>query len=152
MNIEVISTEHKKLTINIVDCIQIQIEQSGDEAFIDLDPRETRKLVEVLKDNIKEMYPVTGISLITQERKEQIEKHKIKIINDITFNNHYQLSQAAGLLCMDDMDDLQVSYEECMPVDWDLNKWTKICEKPYKERLIIAGALLAAEIDRLDSI
>ncbi len=32
-----------------------------------------------------------------------------------------------------------------------MNIFTKMCYKPYEERLIIAGALIAAEIDRLQT-
>lgn len=35
------------------------------------------------------------------------------------------------------------------PPDWEEKNWTLIINKPYKERLIIAHALIAAEIDRM---
>jgi len=37
------------------------------------------------------------------------------------------------------------------PKGWDHKIWEKMCHKNYKKRLIIAGALIAAEIDRLNS-
>ena len=37
-------------------------------------------------------------------------------------------------------------------MNWDEDLWQKMCNKSYKDRLIIAGALIAAEIDRLQSI
>lgn len=92
----------------------------------------------------------SGIELIAQERQEQIEKHGRTIELDVRNNNHYQLSEAAGLLSTPDMGaDLAVEPDECCPVDWDLSIWKKMCEKSYEQRLIIAGALIAAELDRL---
>lgn len=38
------------------------------------------------------------------------------------------------------------------PTGWDKSIWAKMCSKSYKERLIMAGALIAAELDRLTSI
>lgn len=97
---------------------------------------------------------MTGIELIAQERKEQIEKHGITVDNDVDFNKHYQLSIAASNLCVDPlgyMDDkeLGIDNEEYPPEGWDMVIWKKMYNKPYKERLIIAEALIAAEIDRL---
>ena len=34
------------------------------------------------------------------------------------------------------------------PPNWDEDWFTNLCGRPHKERLAIAGALLAAEIDR----
>ena len=94
----------------------------------------------------------TGIELIAEKRQEQIEKHNRDINYDVKNNNHYQLSEAAGLLTMLDMDEAGASYEEMMPTDWSIDLWTKMCMKLYEDRLVIAGALIAAEIDRLQRI
>lgn len=37
------------------------------------------------------------------------------------------------------------------PQDWDEKFAEKIARKSYKERLVVAGAFIAAEIDRLNS-
>lgn len=95
----------------------------------------------------------TGLELIAEERREQIEKHGRTVEQDVKLNNHYQLSEAAGLLTVTDFGaDLAVSPEECCPVEWDESIWVRMANKSYKERLIIAGALIAAEIDRLQAI
>lgn len=102
----------------------------------------------------------TGIELITEERHEQIEKHGYSIKKDMDANNHYQLSQAAGLLCYVDEeevaceidDDDNKDFSGCCPSDWDEARWNKMMAKPYNERLIIAGGLIAAELDRLSAI
>lgn len=90
----------------------------------------------------------TGIELIAKERKEQIEKHGRTIESDIDYNTVYQLSSAAcSLLAYPNINKMRLS----PPSGWDENIWDKMCSKPYKERLIIAGALIAAEIDRLQN-
>lgn len=38
------------------------------------------------------------------------------------------------------------------PSFWDKALWKRMIEKPEKERLIIAGALIAAEIDRIQYV
>ncbi len=39
-----------------------------------------------------------------------------------------------------------------MPKEWDKTITEKMLNKNYKQRLVIAGALIAAEIDRLELI
>lgn len=92
----------------------------------------------------------TGIELIAQERKEQIGKHGISVEEDARMNAKGELAQAANTLT----DYLIDSYEDrllCNPWPWNNGAWKKICSKPYKERLVVAGALIAAEIDRLQA-
>jgi hypothetical protein len=88
----------------------------------------------------------TGIELIAQERSEQIEKHGITIEIDAKTNDFNQLRNAAIMLL-----DGYTSADEynSTPFKWDEPKWDHMMSKPKKERLIIAGALIAAEIDRL---
>lgn len=104
----------------------------------------------------------TGIQLITKERKEQIEKHGVTILADVINNNgeferdgeafkQPQLAEGARLLLYHD-DDLVRSFLDAdifIPHEWDKERWIKMLNKPYRERLIIAGALIAAEIDRI---
>lgn len=91
----------------------------------------------------------TGIELIAEERKEQIEKHGRTVGKDVEFNHQFQLSHAAAYLCAEDGLELSKDSEDSCPDEWSLDLWDKMMNKPYKERLIIAGALIAAEIDRL---
>lgn len=108
-----------------------------------------------LKSSVK-----TGIELISAERKEQIEKHGRTIEKDVMENNHYQLSEGAGLLTYVDPEDVsgipldnnQYDFSGCCPVQWNPEIWHKMMNKPYIERMAIAGALLGAEIDRLIEI
>lgn len=87
----------------------------------------------------------TGIELIAQERAEQIVKHGRTVEKDIDKNRNQQLSIAAAKLISYEMD-IPDFFE---PKDWNGILWEHMISKPYKERLIIAGALIAAEIDRL---
>ena len=93
----------------------------------------------------------TGIEIIAQERQEQIEKHHYSLEVDKEYNNHYQLSQAAGLLTWLDEEDFGHDVDACCPTEWDPARWRKMMEKTYLERLAIAGALCAAEIDRINA-
>lgn len=88
----------------------------------------------------------TGIELIAKERLEQVLKHNQTIEVDVKENGSYQLAIAASkmLAYPAECHDYQLP-----PVGWDINRYRKMREKSYKDRLIIAGALLAAELDRL---
>lgn len=85
----------------------------------------------------------SGIELIAQERMEQVEKHGRTIHLDVIENSHRELRYGAVALLSDDL--------RQMPLAWDESICLKMINKPYKERLIIAGALIAAEIDRLNA-
>jgi hypothetical protein len=84
----------------------------------------------------------TGIELIAQERAEQIEKHGFDVENDKDYA-HNELIKAA-LFAIN-------PYQFEWPYYWDEEFRTKIRNKPNDiERLKVAGALIAAEIDRLN--
>jgi hypothetical protein len=85
----------------------------------------------------------TGIELMAAERQEQITKHGRTIEKDIDQNPDGELIVAAiGAINGNDAS---------FPAGWDLVLVQKICDKGVKDRLIIAGALIAAEIDRLQN-
>lgn len=87
-----------------------------------------------------------GIDLIAAERQEQLTKHHRSVELDMLINKEGQLISAAQELCFQTTLDPRMS----LPQGWDLQIWTKMISKPHIQRLIIAGALIAAEIDRLD--
>lgn len=100
----------------------------------------------------------TGIELIAQERKEQIEKHGIAIMEDVQNNDYGQLRIAAcWMMPASDENYQQGEYHEseieellkACPPDWSKELWGYMVNKSTKERLIIAGALIAAELDRM---
>lgn len=90
---------------------------------------------------------MTGIELITQERKEQIDKHGRSVEKDKIHNTGYQLSKAAQTLLYPHIS-VEHQLSSC-PDKWDRNIWNRMCSKPYNERIVLAGALIAAEIDRI---
>lgn len=92
---------------------------------------------------------MTGIELITKEREEQLNKHGFSVEGDSEVNCVFQLGNAASTLCLND-GFLPADLNEVLcPEDWNTKYWIKMINKSYKNRLIIAGALIAAEIDRL---
>lgn len=107
----------------------------------------------------------TGIELIAEERKEQLGKHGRTVELDVKHNhgqfeedgekyNLPQLPYAAGQLLYQDDDIFRQHFQSKLfhPHGWSNDIWLKMRDKPYKERLIIAGALIAAEIDRLQNL
>lgn len=99
----------------------------------------------------------SGIDLISQERKEQIEKHGYTIQGDVKANDEYQLIDAVGALITPIPegfeDDYLVSvHSEYPPIGWNKEIWIKMLKKSYKDRLVVAGALISAEIDRLENV
>jgi predicted metal-dependent phosphotriesterase family hydrolase len=87
---------------------------------------------------------MTGIELIAQERKEQIEKHYHTTEADQRYFSEKQLAEAAATLAMSGRGE-----SITIPDNWNVKQFQYMVSKSYKERLIIAGALIAAEIDRL---
>jgi hypothetical protein len=85
----------------------------------------------------------TGIELIALERAEQIKKHNRIIENDVEHNKNQELRSGAIALLLHD--------ENEFSPEWDSEICMKMINKSYKERMIIAGALIAAEIDRLNN-
>jgi hypothetical protein len=85
----------------------------------------------------------TGIQLIEQERDEQLIKHKRSVKDDYHYNSDNQLQLAAQVMLIKDPH----MYFNNPPKNWDRGIWNKMLDKPYVERLAIAGALAAAIID-----
>lgn len=88
-----------------------------------------------------------GTTRILKERVSQIVEHDFTVIRDIKLNSDRQLTRAARKL-------ISVSTElvNYPPKGWNKEMWAKMCNKSYSERLIIAGALIAAEYDRVNKI
>ena len=91
-----------------------------------------------------------GVSQIYSEREKQIKKHGFDAENQAK-NPQYcgsgQLQYAAHTLL-----DLEVmgNVELIEPLNWDRERFIRLCEKPQEDRIRIAAALLAAELDRLE--
>jgi len=94
----------------------------------------------------------TGIELIAQERKEQIEKHGFDIYNDVQSYSKGELKQAAKYCLTLNRDDY--------PKGWSVWFINKVIEKQNRlskedfeiEMLKIAGSFCSAEIDRIKDL
>jgi hypothetical protein len=82
---------------------------------------------------------MNGIELIANERLEQLNKHNCSFEHDSEHISEELKWAAAYLLTKD---------ENLFP-DWDFKYFMKFKEKEGIEALKVAGALIAAEIDRL---
>jgi len=83
-----------------------------------------------------------GIIAMLNERNDQINKHGYTAHNDVLYNQNGELVVAARAL----MKELCAPHD--FPEKWDKAVVRKMVLKPYTDRLVIAGALLAAEVDR----
>ena len=91
-----------------------------------------------------------GVELIAIERNEkQIEKHGFTAKHHAEHPEWYdrgQLIEAAHILSMKEI-------KSCLvPFNWDAEWFKNLCLRSHKDRLIISGALLASEWDRLEYI
>jgi len=83
----------------------------------------------------------TAVILIEKERNEQQTKHGKTTKIDVIENPNGELIQGAKAIIDGDL--------MAFPSNWKATFVNKMVNKPLKERLVIAAALLAAEIDRL---
>lgn len=91
----------------------------------------------------------SGLDLIKEEREKQITKHGFTgehHANHPEWYNENQLIYAAATLSMKEINSCLV------PKNWDANWFINLIKRPYKERLFIAGALIASELDRLNQL
>lgn len=83
---------------------------------------------------------MTGIELIAEERRQQIEKHGFDEAND---DQYFQGELVGAAEC------ILGENTSVFPETWHPGWMKKFLGKPRVEQLAIAGALIAAEIDRL---
>lgn len=83
----------------------------------------------------------TGISLIAAERQEQIVKHCFSVQNDSEYYSNNELLMAADFALHEG--------NLIFPKNWDDKYANKIKAKDRIGQLKVAGALIAAEIDRM---
>lgn len=93
----------------------------------------------------------TGAQLIAEERKEQIKKHGFKVDNDADYSN-MELIQAA-LFCIDAGTPVGHGLKtyKTWPEYWGIHFEKKILAKDRVNQLRVAGAFIAAEIDRIQN-
>lgn len=85
-----------------------------------------------------------GIALITRERREQIVKHGYKDDTD----KEYLLTFVDYCLNSKNENRKKEDREILENYDFDLKYLDKVDKKPKIEKLTLAGALIAAEIDK----
>lgn len=119
------------------------------EAFVALKNNEAAKNQTILSTSADDVPHTKGVSLIAQERWEQIHKHGFDETNDEDYDRG-QLVQAA-CFCIDKY--IESAYGVMAIHDWPYG-WgsefkNKILAKNHKGKLKVAGAFIAAEIDRI---
>lgn len=88
----------------------------------------------------------SAIERITNKRHSQIYKHGYDLKHDVKFNRKGQLLDAARILIRKNPGN------ELQPAGWTFEIWQRMISKPLTERLVIAAALIAAEIERLEDV
>lgn len=93
----------------------------------------------------------TGIELIAKERQEQIQKHGFTKQHDRQTYDEMETEKYAEPSDLVVAANAAITAKICdFPYSWQDSRFVaKIVDKTYKERLIVAGALIAAEIDRI---
>lgn len=90
-----------------------------------------------------------GAQLIADERKKQIEKYGFTAEHHVNHPEQYennQLKKATVSILFPETIHAEI------PENWDKEWFTNLMNRSNKERLIIAGALIAAEIDRITEL
>ena len=82
---------------------------------------------------------ITGIELIKKERQEQIQKHGFDQKHDSLHVDKSLIDAATYLL---------TNCGSYFPISWSLDWKNRFDKKSEIECLVVAGALIAAEIDR----
>lgn len=92
-----------------------------------------------------------GILEINSERQKQINKYGFTAKFQAEHPEYYSEGQlvyaAVALIKLADIIDLAYTVE---PINWDRERFLNLCQKSQKDRIRIAAALLAAELDRLN--
>lgn len=110
-----------------------------------------RSTLNLMRSKEKEIIMKSGIELIAIERQEQIEKHGRTIIADVAYNSNPTGYMDIMPLTLQVIRLLDIGMRHEVP-HFDKKIIYKMEAKEYKEKLVIAGALIAAEIDRLQNI
>ncbi|MBD8081110.1 hypothetical protein [Chryseobacterium caseinilyticum] len=94
-----------------------------------------------------------GIQELAAERQKQIDKHGFTAEHHVNHPEWYenkQLIVAAASLLLQDLTPEQASGD--FPENWDEKWFADLLSRSEAERVIIAGALLAAELDRKNEL
>lgn len=83
---------------------------------------------------------MNGIEKIIVKRIDQLDKHGYSVKSDLKYVDGQLNSVASALVTQNPLH---------WPKDWDFEIYKRWMSEPREEQLAIAGAFLAAEIDRL---
>jgi len=89
-----------------------------------------------------------GAERILAERNSHLEIHKLSVEDDKANNKFGELALAARILISSEHLDVRKALLH-MPENWDTKRCLQMLSKSYEERLVIAGSLIAGEIDRI---
>jgi hypothetical protein len=89
--------------------------------------------------------PTNGLQMVVRERFEQLKKHGYTVAHDVEKNGSKELIMAVEALLSYSGDGDFGKF----PGSWEVPLCQKMFEKPLIQRLAIAGALIAAQIDVL---
>ena len=101
---------------------------------------------EIAAAALEELEQPSDLDLIAQEREKQISKG-YTVEHDQQCNPECQLAAIASDLCFPY--EIEHAPEPPVPINWNPEYWKKLINLPYKDRLRIAGAMLAGELDRI---
>ncbi len=93
----------------------------------------------------------SGIELIAEERQKQIDKFGCTAEHHKEHDEYYenlQLQEAAHVLLAHDLHEVG---DFDIPAGWNEEWYQKMNWDTREERLIMAGALIAAELDRIQA-
>lgn len=93
----------------------------------------------------------TGVELIAAERQKQIDKHNFTGEHHANHPEWYDQGQLLDAARVLSYEDTSVFLDWC-PENWGLDWFRKLLQKPHKERIVISGALIASELDRLNAL
>lgn len=85
----------------------------------------------------------SGIDKISEERLRHIKESGYGVVEDLRKYKNFELAHIASILTINNAEIKFIRKPPYMDhIDWD-----KLLAKSYEERLITAGALIAAQID-----
>lgn len=89
----------------------------------------------------------TGLSLVVSERLRVLQNINRGRANDLWLYQDKQLVRVAkDILYLSKKPSLMSFLNPC---NWDKKTWDKMIHSSYKRRLVIAGQLIVAELDRI---
>lgn len=108
------------------------------------------KITSATKNRVRTLYLKDGAEMISDERRKVLKIRNVE--SDVELNKDFQLLRVVNALVYVDgeIPPLPIMLALKLFPNWDEEYLRDICSRPYSERLIIAGQLIAAEYDRVN--